>query len=77
MADTPDVKDDTGRRRRVREISGPGAADFLTAPGGLDRPESSADKGTGAASDEDRYPARDLVPDLDDPGPDAERTRES
>jgi hypothetical protein len=26
-------------------ISGPGAADFLSAPGGEDRPETSADKG--------------------------------
>lgn len=31
-----------------RTISGPGAADFLTAGGGLDTPGSDAGKGTGA-----------------------------
>jgi hypothetical protein len=49
-----------------RAISGPGAADFLTAPGGVDRPESG-DKGMaqtrdGGLADQNR---ESLAPRLD------------
>jgi hypothetical protein len=30
-----------------RTVTGPGAADFVTAQGGIDVPENSTDKGTG------------------------------
>jgi len=56
-------------RRSEIAISGPGAADFLTASGGIDRPESggkgmSETRGEGPLSD-----ARRLAP---RPGPDTE-----
>jgi hypothetical protein len=35
-----------------RKISGPGAADFIAAPGGLDLPENSPDKGTSIQRDD-------------------------
>lgn len=55
-------------------ISGPGAADFLTAPGGLDTPESGT-KGMGSLRDDEGplgNPARlepDLEPHVDDDDP--------
>jgi len=37
------------------KISGPGAADFLTASGGIDRPEAAPDKGTGILREETHF----------------------
>jgi len=37
---------------KKRTISGPGAADFLTAQGGIDFPETEPSKGTGITRDE-------------------------
>jgi len=56
-------------KKPTRTISGPGAADFIAAPGGLDRPESG-DKGTASLRNEGPLtdPNR-LVP---GPGPDTE-----
>lgn len=60
------------------KISGPGAADFLTAPGGIDFPETEPSKGTaqatrgeGLVDDTDA-----LEPDLEPPDPATERERE-
>ena len=59
-------------------ISGPGAADFLTASGGIDVPETEPSKGAAQATrveapvDE----AGALEPDLDAPDPAKERERE-
>jgi len=51
-------------------ISGPGAADFLAAEGGEDRPGASASKGMGQTRDESPLiDPRNLVPRL---GPDSE-----
>lgn len=50
------------KRKKRNVISGPGAADFIAAPGGLDTPESGA-KGTASTRD------APLV-DLDDTDPD-------
>src|SRR5262245_26267893 len=60
---------DSNRPERLA-ISGPGAADFLAAPGGLDLPGSDTTKGMGATRDEGPLsdPTR-LVPRL---GPDVE-----
>jgi hypothetical protein len=58
---------DATRLDRVA-ISGPGAADFLTAQGGLDRPESGA-KGMAGTRGEGPFETRRLVPRL---GPDSE-----
>jgi hypothetical protein len=44
-------------------ISGPGAADFIAAPGGLDTPESGT-KGIASTRDEPLINADDLVPDI-------------
>jgi len=51
MAQERDSKD-TSKTRDELTISGPGAADFLTAPGGIDRPESSTSKGMAQTRDE-------------------------
>ena len=65
-------------RSKGREISGPGAADFLTAPGGLDRPETSRDKGAEQTDDETlTSDARRLVPNLDPAGEHSEKKWES
>ena len=57
-----------------REISGPGAADFLTATGGLDMPENDPSKGMrGAREDGTLTDERRLTPHLDDPQPTTER----
>ena len=59
------------------KISGPGAADFLTAQGGIDFPETDPSKGMtqtrgeGVISD-----ATTLEPDLEAPDPALERERE-
>jgi hypothetical protein len=61
---------DVSKTRHDRlAVSGPGAADFLTAPGGIDRPESGS-KGMAQTRDEGILsdPKR-LVP---RPGPDTE-----
>lgn len=56
--------------RPKRTISGPGAADFLTAPGGLDTPESGG-KGTAQLRDEALTDdARGLEPRTADETPD-------
>src|SRR5687767_10467070 len=51
-------------------VTGPGASDFLTAPGGEDLPETSTSKGAGTRRDEsDLTNPRNLIP---RPGPDTE-----
>jgi hypothetical protein len=60
-------------RRPGREISGPGAADFLAAPGGLDLPESDPSKGTGVVRGEGLVDRERLLPNLDEPDPSSER----
>ena len=49
-------------------ISGPGAADFIAAPGGEDLPETSADKGSSAAGRSESHftDARNLQPAIDE-----------
>ena len=37
------------------KISGPGAADFLTAPGGIDQPEGNQAKGTGILREDSHF----------------------
>ena len=55
-------------------ISGPGAADFLTAQGGVDFPETDPSKGMAQTRDEGIVGnAADLEPDLEAPDPDATR----
>ena len=80
MADTknptPNAEPDARSRRR-REISGPGAADFLTAPGGLDLPESDPSKGTNVVRGDSALTDQPLAPHLDDPDPHTERRIES
>ena len=52
---------------KKRRISGPGAADFLAAPGGEDLPGVSPSKGeTEVASDAPLTDPRNLEPDLAD-----------
>ena len=58
---------------RRREISGPGAADFLTSPGGLDLPETDPSKGTNIIRGEGLTESSRLTPHLDEPSPGAER----
>lgn len=60
-------------RRPGREISGPGAADFLAASGGLDRPENDPSKGTAALRGEGLVDRERLVPHLDEPDSSSER----
>jgi hypothetical protein len=65
-------QDDTKPARR--EISGPGAADFLAATGGLDLPENDPSKGMrGAREDGTLTDERRLTPNLDEPRPTTER----
>lgn len=78
MSENADRKQHTGVARdaakpgdhKRREISGPGAADFLAAPGGVDMPESDPSKGTrGARGDEGALVGGDsegLAPQLDE-----------
>jgi hypothetical protein len=67
------VSDEQRTRRPGREISGPGAADFLAASGGLDMPENDPSKGTGALREEGLIDRERLVPHLDEPAPSSER----
>lgn len=60
------------------KINGPGAADFLTAPGGIDSPETEPSKGASQATRGEGLtddPAA-LEPDLDPPDLALERERE-
>jgi hypothetical protein len=66
------------KKPKKLKISGPGASDFLTAPGGIDFPETEPSKGTaqatrgeGLVDDPDA-----LEPDLEPPDPAVERERE-
>jgi hypothetical protein len=61
------VEDTRMADRPKRKISGPGAADFIGAPGGADLPENATDKGTGLLRDEQAIAADDsrLTPDLE------------
>ena len=83
MADAPDKKQNTtpGAAVRRREISGPGAADFLTAPGGTDLPENELAKGTRAAQTDDvsgiSTNPEGLAPHLDEPECRSERKWET
>ena len=62
---------------RKRRISGPGAADFLTAPGGEDLPGVSPSKGeTETAGDAPLTDPRNLEPDLTDDRDAAPRNKE-
>ena len=57
-------------------ISGPGAADFLTAAGGVDLPETDPSKGMTQTRDENLVGAADeLEPQLEAPDHDRERER--
>ena len=56
------------------KISGPGAADFLTAPGGIDRPETDPSKSASNEGLVDDPGA--LEPDLEPPDPALERERD-
>lgn len=59
------------------KISGPGAADFLTAQGGVDFPETDPSKGMAQTRDEGVInDATTLEPDLEAPDPAVERERE-
>ena len=60
-------------KRTGREISGPGAADFIAAPGGLDMPENDPAKGTGSLRGEGLVDRERLYPHLDEPSPTSER----
>ena len=53
--------------RPKRTISGPGAADFIGAQGGIDFPENAADKGTGQLRNDEALTTEDgrLTPDLE------------
>ena len=56
-------------------ITGPGAADFLTAAGGTDFPETDPSKGTSQTRDEPVVDEATLEPDLDAPDPTVTRER--
>ena len=64
--------------RKKLKISGPGAADFLTAPGGIDFPETDPSKGSAQATRGDSLldDPEALEPDLEPPDPALERERE-
>ena len=59
------------------EITGQGAADFLTPQGGLDRPETDPSKGMTQTRDDGMVvnDAETLVPNLDAPDPTVTRER--
>jgi hypothetical protein len=61
---------------KKRTIKGPGAADFLAAPGGIDFPETDPSKGTAQLRERGLVddPA-DLEPQLDPPDEVLERER--
>ena len=56
-------------------ISGPGAADFITAQGGLDRPGTDPAKGTSELNDEGIVNQESVEPALDAPDPAVTRER--
>jgi len=56
-------------RRSPIAVSGPGAADFFTAPGGIDRPESG---GKGMSQTREEGPLSDAKKLVPRPGPDTE-----
>ena len=60
------------------KISGPGAADFLTAPGGTDFPETEPSKGSAQANRGEGLldDAKELEPDLEAPDPARQRERD-
>jgi hypothetical protein len=62
---------------KKRRISGPGAADFLTAPGGVDFPETESSKGAAQATRDEGVinDATTLQPDLEAPDPTVTRER--
>jgi hypothetical protein len=57
------------------KISGPGAADFLTAEGGTDFPETDRSKGTSQTHGEQIVDETTVEPDLDAPDPAVTRER--
>jgi hypothetical protein len=59
------------------EISGPGAADFLAAPGGADFPGGGQTEGMAQTRDDTAIDSRRLAPDLDAPAEDVEKKWES
>ena len=67
-----DARADADKGSR-RVITGPGAADFLTASGGLDGPDDDPATGARVAEDNPFTGARRLTPDLDQPSPTTER----
>lgn len=71
MPSKPKRREDDKAARDRLTISGPGASDFLTAPGGLDLPETGIGKGTGQTRDDDQpfVDPKRLTPRL---GPDTE-----
>lgn len=70
----PDAaRDDSRAERRV--ISGPGAADFIAAVGGVDTPESDPAKGTAVTRGEGLANISRFTPNLDEPRPETERER--
>jgi hypothetical protein len=60
------------------KISGPGASDFLTAPGGIDFPETDSTNGSAQATRGEGLvdDAEALEPDLEPPDPAIQRERE-
>ena len=67
------MSDEQKTKRPSREISGPGAADFIASPGGLDMPENDSSKGTGSLRGEGLVDRERLVPNLDEPDAASER----
>jgi hypothetical protein len=67
-----DARADGGKSSR-RVITGPGAADFLAAPGGRDGPDDDAATGARTSDDNPFTGAGRLTPNLDQPSPTTER----
>ena len=65
-------------KQKKLKISGPGAADFLTAPGGTDFPETGPSKGATQATRGEGLvdDPEALEPDLEAPDPALERERD-
>jgi hypothetical protein len=69
-----DQRETTPNEPARREITGPGASDFLAASGGLDMPETDPAKGARAAGEDGALTdERRLTPNLDEPSPTTER----
>jgi hypothetical protein len=60
---------ETDVAKKKFKISGPGAADFLAAPGGLDLPETDPSKGMTQTREEGVIEAEQLEPELEPPDP--------